>query len=118
MNRTIAKTGAITVLVTVVLFAVSMLFSFDFGSYFVCMLLPIGFIMMTAGFCTECSKDRKTAAYVGMVFAAIYATLILIVYFAQLTVVNFGTVNEQAMDILDFQKGGLLFKKSSFAVSW
>ena len=109
MNKAIAKIGAMIVLATVILFAVCMLIPFDFGSYFVCMVLPIGYIMMTAGFCSECHEKYKTAANVGMVFAAIYATLIVIVYFAQLTVVRFGTVNEQAMRILDFQKGGLLF---------
>lgn len=109
MNRILAKIGAIIVFVTVVLFAAFMLFSIDFGSYFVCIILSIGFIMMSAGFCNECREERKTAAYIGMIFAAIYATLISIVYFAQLTMVSFGTLNEQAMSILDFKKGGLLF---------
>ena len=109
MNRTIAKTGAIIVTATVLLFAVCMLIPFDFGSYFVCMLLPIGYIMMAAGFVNECSEKRRTAANVGMVFASIYAVLIFIVYFAQTTVVRLDTLNEQASRILDFQKGGLLF---------
>lgn len=109
MNKAIAKIGAIIVLVTVVLFAIFMVFSFNFGSYFVCMLLPVGFIMMTAGFYNECDSKYKVSACAGMAFAVVYAALILIVYFAQLTVVRFGTVGEQAMSILDFQKGGLFF---------
>ena len=35
------------VTISVLLFAVCMLIPFDFGSYFVCMLLPIGYIMLT-----------------------------------------------------------------------
>jgi len=32
------------------------------GSFFVCLILPIGFIMMTAGLHNECESDRKVAA--------------------------------------------------------
>lgn len=109
MNRIIAKIGSIIVTVTVLLFAVCMLISFDFGSYFVCMLLPIGYIMMIAGFCNESDDTHKVAAYIGMTFAAVYAALILLVYFAQTTAVRLDSLNEQAMRILDYSRGGLLF---------
>lgn len=109
MNRTIAKTGAWLATVSVLLFALCMLFSFNFGSYFVCMILPIGFIMMTAGFCSECGDSCKTAAYTGMAFAAVYAVLILLVYFAQNTAVRLDPLGNQALHILDFSRGGLFF---------
>lgn len=109
MNQTIAKTGSIIVSVTVFLFAVCMLVSFDFGSYFVCMLLPVGYIMMTAGFCHESDENHRVAANVGMIFAAVYAVLVLLVYFAQTTAVRLDSLNEQAMRILDYSRGGLLF---------
>ena len=107
MNKTIASIGAAIALVSVVLFAVCMLIPFSFGSYFVCMLLPIGYIMMTAGFCEESDEKHKVAAYVGMTFAAIYAVLILLVYFAQTTTVRLEILTPQASQILDFNKGGL-----------
>ena len=109
MNRTIARAGAVIVTASVLLFAVCMLIPFDFGSYFVCMLLPIGYIMMTAGFCTESDEKHRAAAVAGAIFAAIYAVLVLIVYFAQTTAVRLGGLNEQAMRILDFSRGGLFF---------
>ena len=109
MNQIIAKTGSVIVTVSVLLFAVCMLISFNFGSYFVCMLLPIGYIMMTAGFCYESDENHKVAAYVGMTFAAVYAVLILLVYFAQTTAVRLDSLNEQAMKILDYSRGGLFF---------
>lgn len=109
MNRVIARIGALIVSVTVFLFAVCMLISFSFGSYFVCMLLPIGYIMMTAGFCAECDEKHRVAANAGMMFAAVYAVLILIVYFAQTTVVRLDSFDEQLTRILDFSRGGLLF---------
>ena len=109
MNKTIASIGAAIALVSVVLFAVCMLIPFNFGSYFVCMLLPIGYIMMTAGFCEESDEKHRVAAYVGMTFAAIYTVLVLLVYFAQTTAVRLDSLDEQAMRVLDYSRGGLFF---------
>lgn len=109
MNRTIPQIGAAIVTITVFLFAVCMIVGFDFGSYFVCMLLPLGYIMMAAGFQYESSEDRKVSANIGIIFAAVYAVLILLVYFAQTTSVRLDGLNDQASRILDFGRGGLLF---------
>lgn len=109
MNTLLAKTGSVICIVTVVLFAVFMLIPFDFGSYVVCMLLPIGYILMAAGFHAECGSSRKAAASAALVFAAVYAALIYLVYFAQTTTVRLESLSEQAHSILDYKKGGLLF---------
>lgn len=109
MNRTISKIGATVVTVSVFLFAVCLITDFSFGSYFVCMFLPIGYIMMSAGFHHESDEEHKIAANVGMIFSAIYAVLIFLVYFAQTTNVRLDNMNEQAMKILDFKRGGLIF---------
>ena len=109
MNRTVAKAGALIVTLSVFLFAVFILFDFTFGSYLVCMFLPIGYIMTAASFQHECIKDRKVCANTGLVFAGVYATLILIVYFAQTTSVRLDNLNDQAMLVLDYKNGGLLF---------
>lgn len=109
MNKTIASIGALIVTISVLLFAICMLISFHFGSYFICMLLPIGYIMMTAGFCNESDEKHRVAANVSMIFAAIYAVLIFLVYFAQTTSVRLDSLNDQAMRILDYSRGGLFF---------
>lgn len=109
MNRVIPKIGAAIVTITVFLFAVCMIVDFSFGSYFVCMILPLGYIMMAAGFQYESCEERRVSANVGVTIAGIYATLILLVYFAQTTSVRLDNLNEQAIRILDFQRGGLLF---------
>lgn len=109
MNKAIASIGAMIVSISVLLFAVCMLIQFNFGSYFVCMLLPIGYIMMTAGFCDESDEKHRVAANVGMAFAVIYAVMILLVYFAQTTAVRLGSLDEQAVKILDYSRGGLFF---------
>ena len=109
MNRHISRIGAAVVAATVFLFAVCMIVDFLFGSYLVCTLLPIGYIMMAAGFQQDCGEDRRVAANVGLIFAAVYAVLILLVYFAQTTSVRLENLNDQASRILNYQRGGLLF---------
>ena len=109
MNRQIPRMGAAIVSVAVFLFAVFLIVDFSFGSYFVCMLLPLGYIMMAAGLQREADDDRKVAANVGLVFSAIYATLILMVYFAQTTSVRLDGLGDDALRVLDFRRCGLLF---------
>ena len=77
MNQLLSKAGAIIVTVTVFLFAVCIVCGFHFGSYLVCMFLPIGYIMMSAGFQHESTEQTKVSANIGLILAAIYAVLIL-----------------------------------------
>ena len=109
MNRMIARIGAAIVTVTVFLFARCLIVDFRFGSYLVCMFLPVGYLMTAAGFQHEASENRRVAANVGVVIGAIYATLILLVYYAQTTSVRLEALSEQAARVLDYRKGGLLF---------
>ena len=109
MNKLLPQIGAAIVTIAVFLFAVCLIIDDSFGSYFVCMLLPIGYIMMAAGFHYECCEEQRVAANIGLIFSAIYAALIFLVYFAQITSVRLDDLGEQAMRILDFKRGGLLF---------
>ena len=109
MNRLLSRIGAALVAVTVFLFAVYMVIDFTFGSYFVCMFLPLGYIMMAAGFQHESKEDRRVAANIGLIFSAVYAVLILLVYYAQTTSVRLESLSDQAARILDYRYGGLLF---------
>ena len=109
LNKTIAKFGSWIVTVTVFLFALFLIINYPMGYYFVCLILPLGFIMMTAGLHNECENDRKVAANTGLILAAIYGTFIMLVYFAQLTTVNNEQLTEQAANLLEFGKFGLIF---------
>ncbi len=109
LNKTISKVGSAIVTVTVFLFAIFLIINFSMGSYFVCLILPIGFIMMTAGLHKECEDDCKVAANIGLILAAVYGTFIMLVYFTQLTTVNNEQLNEQAAKLLEFSKFGLIF---------
>ena len=109
LNNTIAKIGSGIVTVTVFLFALFLIINYSMGSFFVCLILPLGFIMMTAGLHNECENDRKVAANIGLVLAAVYCTFIMLVYFTQLTTVNNEQLTEQAAKLLSFGKYGLIF---------
>ncbi len=105
----ISKVGSAIVTVTVFLFAVFLIINFTMGSFFVCLILPVGFIMMTAGLHNECESGRKVAADTGLILAAVYGTFIMLVYFSQLTTVNNEQLNEQATKLLKFDNHGLIF---------
>ncbi|HPE38586.1 MAG TPA: hypothetical protein PK567_03760 [Bacillota bacterium] len=109
MNRKIGMVGSLVNCLSVVFFAVAMIAHFHFGSFFVCMILAIAFVMMIAAFAQESEQSVKAASYAALMFAAIYAVLILLVYFAQTTSVRNDGLNEQATQILDYSKAGLLF---------
>ena len=109
LNKTIAKVGSGIVTVTVFLFALFLIINYSMGSFFVCLILPLGFIMMTAAFHNECENDRKVAANIGLVLSAVYCTFIMLVYFTQLTTVKNENLNEQAANLLTMGKCGLIF---------
>ena len=109
LNKKVSKAGSAIVTVTVFLFAIFLLIDFSMGGYFVCLILPVGFIMMTAGLHNECEGDCKVAANIGLILAAVYGTFIMFVYFTQLTTVNNDQLNEQAAKLLEFNKYGLIF---------
>ena len=109
MNRQLSRIGAAIVAVTVFLFALFLIVDFLFGSYLVCMFLPIGTVMMTAGFQHESREEKRVAANIGLALSAVYAVLILLVYYAQTTTVRLEALSDQAECVLDYRRGGLLF---------
>ena len=86
-----------------------MLIGSNFGSYLVCMFIAFSFVPMMCAFNQYSSQDKKVAGYTSMVFAGVYAVMILLVYFAQVTAVRNDGLNEQALQIMDYQKFGLFF---------
>lgn len=109
MNRKIGMAGALINAVTVALFAIFMMTRFNFGSYFVCIILSLSYMCMTAAFNTECEEDKKTAGQLAMILSAVYATLIVIVYFTQCTTVRNEKLGEEAVRILNYSYLGLMF---------
>ena len=109
MDRIIPRIGAAIVTLTVFLFTVFILAGFLSGQYLVCSFLPLGYIMMSVGFQHESDDERRVSANIGVVFAAVYAVLVLLVYFSQIAFVSFESLTEQADRILFFRPGSLMF---------
>lgn len=109
VNRKIAMCSAAVNLAAVLLFAVSMLLGFDAGSYFSSMWIAFSFVPMLCAYAHFSERKYKLAGYVAAAFAAMYAAIVLLVYFAQLTTVRLTDLSGQAAALLDFQQFGLLF---------
>ena len=65
--------------------------------------------MMTAGLHNEIESDRMVAANIGLILAGVYSTFIMLVYFTQLTTVNNEQLTEQAANLLEMGRCGLIF---------
>lgn len=109
MNRKIGIVGASVNLLAIFGFAVSLPFAFNFGSFLSSMFIAFSFVMMMCCFLYFAAPERKVAGYTAVSFAAVYAAIILLVYFTQLTTVRLGGLTEQARELLDFQQMGLIF---------
>ena len=109
MNRKIGMIGSIINAITVLAFAICLLIDFDFGYYFVCIFLSLSFVMMIASFENECTEDRKAAGKAALAFAAIYSTLIIIVYFTQCTTVINENLGQDVARVLDYSYLGWMF---------
>lgn len=109
MNKKIGIYSSIINLFAIIGFAVSMLIGFNSGSYFFSMLIAFSFVPMMCAYAYFSERKCKLAGYISAAFAAMYATIILLVYFAQLTTIRLNNLTEQAALLLDFQEFGLLF---------
>lgn len=109
MNRKIGMYSSIVNLVAIIGFAVSMLAGFEFGNYFSSMFIAFSFVQMMCSYAYFSGIKCKLAGYISAAFAVMYAIIILLVYFAQLTTVRLNDLTEQAAVLLDFKQFGLLF---------
>ena len=109
MNQKISACSSAVNFIAVLCFAISMLLGLDDSSYFFSMFIAFSFVAMTCGYAYFAETDVKLAGFVSVAFSAIYAAIILLVYFAQLTTVRFNHLTQQAAALLDFQQCGLLF---------
>ena len=99
---------------TVLAFAICMLMHFNFGSYFVCILLALSFLCMIGAFDAQCTEKNKVAGRVALVMAGVYATFIMLVYYTQCTTVQNETLSEGAARVLDYRFLGLMFNIDVF----
>ena len=110
MNRKLGMYSALVTLAAVLAFAFCMIIGSDFGSYLSSLFISLGFVPMVCAFAAISTDEEKGVSYTAVAFAAVYAVLICVVYFTQLTTVRLSALNEQASALLGYQTlGGLFF---------
>lgn len=109
MNRKIGIFSSVINLFAVVGSAISMLLGTNLGSYLFSIFIAFSFVPMICSYAFYAKLETKLAGIVAVGFTAIYATLISLVYFAQMTTVKTGGLTAQAAALLDFQQFGLFF---------
>lgn len=109
MNRKIGMLSSLINVIAVFSFAICMIIGSNLGSYFSSMFIAFSFMTMVCAYAYFSKEKLKVAGYSAVGFAIIYATIILLVYFAQLTTVRLGGLTDQAAMLLDFQQFGLIF---------
>jgi hypothetical protein len=102
MNNKTGMYASLVTLAAVVVFALSMIVENSSASYLASMFIAWGFIPMIGAFVADSEKESKAVSYTALVFAAIYGTLIMIVYFAQLTVVRLANLSLPVAQILGY----------------
>ncbi|WP_326975447.1 hypothetical protein [Caproicibacter sp. BJN0012] len=109
MNKKIGMISSIINLFAVIGFALCMLIGTSFGSYLICMFIAFSFVPMICTFAIYSPMEKKAAGYTAMIFSGAYAVFVLMVYFGQVTAVRLDNLNEQASQILNYQRFGLFF---------
>ncbi len=112
MNIVMGKIGSIVTGLAVLAFAISMIFAEGiFASCLASIFIAIGFIpFMCALFAINRRSDHKAVGYSGVAFSAIYAVIILLVYYAECTTVRLNTaLSDETLSIISFGYTGSLF---------
>jgi hypothetical protein len=109
VNRKIGMVGSVITLVSVLAFAISMLFASSFVSYLSSFFISWGFVLMISAFASYGKGETKAAGYAALAFSAVYALLACLVYFTQMTTVRLTALEGQLRDILDYSSMGLFF---------
>lgn len=117
MNQTAGKTGAAITGLAVLSFAASMivrLFDDSIGTFPSCLsslFIAIGFVIFICSVLAVNNRpENKAVGIAGIAFAGIYAAIIFLVYFAEITTVRMNnTLSEEALSIISYGYPGSLF---------
>lgn len=114
-NTALGKLGAAVTGCAVFAFAIFMVIGLFSKMLFACCLssifIAIGFIPFMAALNASNDKNRSACGTAAMCFAAIYAVLIFIVYYAECTTIHMNTnsLSEETLSIISYGYTGSLF---------
>ena len=109
MNKKFGMVSSIINVCAVAGFAFCLPFNFLFGAYVTSMFIALSFVPMMCAFASRGKSETKAAGNTAIIFAGMYAVVILMVYFAQVTTVRLEALNEQAISLIDYSTFGLFF---------
>lgn len=109
MNHTVGKIGAAVTGVAVLCFALSMIVGTIFTSCLSSMFIAIGFVPLVCALAAV-NNESKAIGLTAVAFAAVYAVIILLVYFAEVTTVRMNaSLSAEALSIISYGYAGSLF---------
>ena len=79
------------------------------GSYFSSIFIALGFVVMVCSYFVYKNNENKIFGLIALSFSIIYAVLIIIVYYTQLTTIRLTNLSEEISGLLDYSKFGLFF---------
>ena len=114
MNRKIGLYSSLITLISVILFALFMIFNLSLAAYSVCIFLACGYVTMVSAYASYTTEEFSSAKYASIGFFIIYAIFVMLVYYAQITTVVQNNLSEEMIRMLDYQKFGLFFNYDLF----
>ncbi len=113
MNRKIGFISSIVICCSVAVFLICLIVALfaqnvftENLSYGVCAVLSWGWVATACVYSCYTQKERCAAAKIGVAIGVIYATIISIVYFTQLTTVLYKSVDEKILQAFAFTSAG------------
>ena len=113
MNRKIGLISSIVICCLVTVFLICLVIALfaqniftENLSYGVCTVLSWGWVATTCAYSCFTQKEYSAAAKIGVSIGVIYATIISIVYFTQLTTVLYKSVDEIILQAFSFTSAG------------
>lgn len=109
MNRKIGMYSSIIHLCAAIGFVLCLIMGSSFGNYLFGIFIALSFIPLICAYAVYSKPQNKAGSYIAMVFACIYAAIIVLVYFANVTSVRLDSLSQQALQIISTQGFGLFF---------
>lgn len=109
MNRKIGMLSSLVNAIAIIGFALSMLAKNNIGNYVCSMFISLSFVPMICSYLFYSKEKTKVAGIIATCFSCMYAVIICLVYFAQITTVRLDNLSQQSAMLLDFEQFSLFF---------
>jgi hypothetical protein len=117
MNKKIGIYSSIITFLAVFSFSICMLLGLIFendiigndGSYYSSIFIALGFVPMICSFLSYSNNENKSPGLIALSFSIMYALIIIVVYYTQLTTIRLEKLSVETIGLLDYSKFGLFF---------